>query len=478
MSSNSRYLEIDSTYRDRTRFPNPSYFEVPISINGRKDGASAVDPVCISTPIMSWTCNNLSTSNIAVNRLICTVQAKTALLTGTSDTQTFIITSASRLHQLENYYSGLIIEDAGFFNRRRIKTYKYLGSYPLYDRAQITVYNPFPETFVPTNQFYIYDPSDISNRDYPVIFVPCGSQLENGYNNFLLYNETVNEYRKIEYYDNKINCVYLVTTDSNGPVDTWSITDNFSIRSETPFLPVNKDLNPIVTGSTINSLQINVDLAVIEKLSNKFVRIVYDIYNYTEGKIIHPGNQCRRIIAYDEDTNVVTVFPNFESVPIAGTKIELINISYDNLNPFVFTGSLLSQQELVCYELELLTLILPTEILKASYGGPITYHQFVYVELSNTCSSGTRNIIYSNNPNATRAIFKVPLFDIQDTPYFIKVGGGMSQTIKFKPNDTLLFSVTLANGQQFKTIVDEQFSPSAPEPRIQLSAMFGLRRIL
>ena len=54
----------------------------------------------------------------------------------------------------------------------------------------------------------------------------------------------------------------------------------------------------------------------------------------------------------------------------------------------------------------------------------------------------------------------------------------MSQTIKFKPNDTLLFSVTLPNGQQFDTIVDEKFSPSAPDPRIQISAMFGLRRIL
>jgi hypothetical protein len=177
-------------------------------------------------------------------------------------------------------------------------------------------------------------------------------------------------------------------------------------------------------------------------------------------------------------TNSITVFPNFESIPAPGTMIEIMNFSYDNLNPFVFTGSLSTQQELVCYELELLTLILPTEILKASYGGPITYHRYVYVELSNTCSVGTRNIIYSNNPNATRAIFKVPLFDIQDTPYFVKVGGGMSQTIKFKPNDTLLFSVTLPNGQQFETIVDERFSPAAPEPRIQISAMFGLRRIL
>ena len=75
-------------------------------------------------------------------------------------------------------------------------------------------------------------------------------------------------------------------------------------------------------------------------------------------------------------------------------------------------------------------------------------------------------------------MFKVPLFDIQDPPYYIKVGGGMTQTIKFKPNDTLLFSVTLSNGEIFNTIIQERFSPDKPEPRIQISALFGMRRLV
>ena len=74
--------------------------------------------------------------------------------------------------------------------------------------------------------------------------------------------------------------------------------------------------------------------------------------------------------------------------------------------------------------------------------------------------------------------FRVPMFDIQDSPIFIKVGGGMSQTIKFKPNDTLLFSVTLPNGEILDTIVPEKFSPSQPEPRIQISALFSMKRLV
>jgi hypothetical protein len=72
----------------------------------------------------------------------------------------------------------------------------------------------------------------------------------------------------------------------------------------------------------------------------------------------------------------------------------------------------------------------------------------------------------------------VPIFDIQDPPFFIKIGGGSTQTIKFKPNDTLLFSVTMANGDVFETICEEQFSPFAPEPRIQITALFGMKRII
>jgi hypothetical protein len=147
------------------------------------------------------------------------------------------------------------------------------------------------------------------------------------------------------------------------------------------------------------------------------------------------------------------------------------------LNPFVYTGSLASQQELVCYEVELLSLILPTETIDVANGGSISYYPYIYVELSNTCSS-SRNIIYSNNPNATKQLFRVPVFDVQENPVFTKIGGGMSQTIKFKPNDTLRFAVTLPNGEVYENVIEEKFSPFAPEPRIQISAMFSLKRLV
>ena len=59
----------------------------------------------------------------------------------------------------------------------------------------------------------------------------------------------------------------------------------------------------------------------------------------------------------------------------------LLQFSRDNLNPFVYTGSLVSQQDVVCYEVELLNLVLPNAILAVSGGGLISFYSYVYVQL-------------------------------------------------------------------------------------------------
>jgi hypothetical protein len=46
-----KYLELDSTYRNRNQYPNPSDFVVPYQISGSyNDCVQAFDPVCLSSP--------------------------------------------------------------------------------------------------------------------------------------------------------------------------------------------------------------------------------------------------------------------------------------------------------------------------------------------------------------------------------------------------------------------------------------------
>ena len=159
---------------------------------------------------------------------------------------------------------------------------------------------------------------------------------------------------------------------------------------------------------------------------------------------------------------------------------EILPFSNDSTVPLTYTGSTVSQQQMVCYQIKLNSLILPNVILRS--GGRIAFYPFVYVELTNeSASSGhQKNLIYSNNPNAVTATFRASIRDVQ-TPLitrFVKVDGdGEIQTIKFKPNDNLRFRVFLGDGTTFMTDANDNAPPEEPNPFLQLSALFEIERV-
>jgi len=53
----------------------------------------------------------------------------------------------------------------------------------------------------------------------------------------------------------------------------------------------------------------------------------------------------------------------------------------------------------------------------------------------------------------------------------------MVQTVKFKPNDCLRFSVFLPDGELFQTVTSDYYNPSAPNAIVQIDALFGIRRL-
>ena len=167
---------------------------------------------------------------------------------------------------------------------------------------------------------------------------------------------------------------------------------------------------------------------------------------------------------------------------ITGNFIQLLTFDRDNEQPLNYTGSTVSQNQMVCYEIELISLILPNLPLDNTIGGLIAFYPYLYVELSNRTapSAGTKGVLYSNNPNANRALFRVA---VDDTPTpviskFIKVDGdGAVQTVKFKPNDNLYLRVYLQNGTLFKTQQNDTSPPSPPDPFVQISAEFSIKRL-
>lgn len=506
--SNNRYLEFDSTYRNRNEWPLASEFQIPISQSGRKNNTDALDPVCLSTPITAWTSNllNATTSSVNLTGDILFNNATPVLESNTSDNQSFIIrTAVSSLQQLENYYSGLVITTTSglVISRRRILSYKYLNSDGTYDYGIVTTETSFPEGILDGTNFIIKDPTDLSDTSNPYFFVPAGRIQKNGYTGYILYNETYKQYRPISEYISITHMISLDTTGtasfSSGPVTGWLATHNYSIRKEIPYsVSSTYQFNPIAPFSSNSIVVAGLGYTDTNFYKNFAIRIIpdgslgtpqyYDYinslpYNSVTGNLT---NQDRIVSSstYNSGSGNTTFILNqpLTFTPSGTTLFEILPFSYDNFNPFTYTGSMVSQQDMVCYEVELLNLILPNEVLAVGEGGRIAFYPYVYVQISNVSSSNGRlsNIIYSNNPHAVRAIFRVPIDDVINPiiSTFIKVDGdGMVQTIKFKPNDNLYFSVFLSNGELYKTILPERYSPASPNPASQISASFSIRRL-
>ena len=161
--------------------------------------------------------------------------------------------------------------------------------------------------------------------------------------------------------------------------------------------------------------------------------------------------------------------------------IEILPIKDDSFYPLNYTGTTVSQNQVICYEITLISLILPNIPLKNTIGGIIAFYPYIYVEFSNVIdpNSGNKNILYSNNPNAKRALFKVSIQDTNnpERTSFVKLKGDGTQTIKFKPNDYLFFRVFLSDGVLFETALEDHSPPLPPNFFVQISAEFEIKRL-
>ena len=536
-----QYIEIDSTYRNRNNWPDPAEFEVLVSQSGRKDKMNADDPVSCSVPLNNfrWSPNGFSTCD-CFNYMEATIINIGVGIGAAGDNNTVLEVTANSptfsLQPISNYYTGAVLLNVNTGKSSRITSYTYLGQ----NSAQITI-DGMPNTV--GNTIKITNPTDLTTLTNAFMFVPNGRTTINAYPNSILYNNYANNYVKILGYDPVTRLLkladitglgwssfdkYSIRTSSpqlgsfqqsaffnNGTQQEksfFSLPTNFSDQEniyKNSFILSNSEIRRItryetLTGKLINTITIGLDTYLIFPINASNINGYYNGFYITILSGAATG-EVRKIMSY----TVTGTSPNFvrtatvESFTanvIAGddftfrsgvvdkpftnslgfNTFEIFPFCYDNHNPLVYTGSM--QQESVCYQIELLDLILPNKILNAGNGGRIAFYPYVYVELSNVSgsSSGTKNAIYSNNPNATSMVFRVPIYDVQNptNSSFVKLDGdGMIQTLKFKPNDNIFFSVRLSNGELFKTVDAELYNPFPPNPEIQISAIFSFKRV-
>lgn len=159
----------------------------------------------------------------------------------------------------------------------------------------------------------------------------------------------------------------------------------------------------------------------------------------------------------------------------------ILNFSSEGVIPLNYTGSQITQSQMSCYELGVSSLILPNLILQTTTGLLTSSYPYLFVEISNETlpSGGNTDIIYSNNPNATKNTFICPTLDVNnpETTKFIKIASAGSQIMKFSPYDNLRVRISLPNGQTFTTEVTDYLVPHEPNPRIQITLFLSITRL-
>jgi len=502
--SNTRYIEIDSQYRDRNRWPLAGAFEIPISQSGTKDRFSALDPVSASAIMLHQPVSFVNTSSGG-----SVLQGLVSINTGPSVTQTSdpnqivvkTLYATYPVQREDNFYAGAVIEAGGIattltpVQRRRILGSKYLytnDSGTIYDYILFSLQNPFSDTVVDGVGITISNPSTPTDSQYPTLFIPTGENANNFYVNCIIQkvpntlDPALVETTTIVGYNGPTKLGYDGLTrlaQLAKPFSSYIPSDSIIIRRQV----ASESGSLAVIGTSSSTFTLPSSASSVEDFYvGSFIRFAGSLSPIPDSipatTTTPNGDEVRKIISYDSVTKIVTVNPGFTSIPPSSAVYEILPFTIDNANPFVYTGSMVSQQEMVCYEIKLVNLVLPNRILSVGKGSLITFYPYVYVQLSNVSASGagSKNIIYSNNPNSTKVLFRAPITDVPNltSSTFIKIDGdGMVQTIKFKPNDNLYFAVTLPSGEVFDTVLPEFVSPRIPNVLSQISAMFAIRRV-
>lgn len=408
-----KYLEVDSTYRNRRVWPLQAHFEVE---NTRPTYDE--DPIAYSMPIVSWQGSNVAVAGTVVS----------------STTNSVIFTAVGLPTELD-YDTHAIFTPPG----TRITSYKYLGS----NQAQVTLETPMAAALAVATPVTISDPTDLSLLR---LFVPGGS---NYYVGKLLYDETVGGYATITSYDNG------VITVSNA-IPGWNVTDSFSIRTDIPS----------ETGTTGALSTTNTVVGVTAAQVGSFVRLLPTY------PTVAPAGEVRRIVAYD--SMIATVYPPF-SASAALVPYEILPYSGSNVGNMVYSGN--TQADCLNSTVRLLELMIPNQELGTGgkpTDYPYIYVRLTPRDSSNIHVNCSNN---PNSINMLFRATYYNITSTPSTLPFVKfTGDDAAVRVRFNLDSELAFQLTLPTGQTIEFVKPDNSSPSVPNPLLQISALFEITR--
>jgi hypothetical protein len=220
-------------------------------------------------------------------------------------------------------------------------------------------------------------------------------------------------------------------------------------------------------GSTATNIVLTNSATISNTYDNMYLRIITDADNI----------ETFEILSYNSTNLTVTLVSPLQNLPpLAGVLVEIHLNNNENFNPIIYNLDSTSNNQPSCHELQLLSLTVPNlHLITTGYNGNIEDYPYVIVTLSNINSGKSVNI-FSNNINTYNSTFICPTSVGNDSTPWINLSCLMVQTLKFKLGDDLRFSIKLPNGEILKYGTDT-FSPNPPNPFIQVSALFAIKKL-
>jgi len=281
------------------------------------------------------------------------------------------------------------------------------------------------------------------------------------YNNYYLENDCntfagTHNYYKILSYDPTTFTVVLPT-----PITP---TNNYNIRKDPPLL---RDILGVTAGVTTTEVVLGGLASNIDNIyTNCYLRIFSGI----------ASQSYAIIIGYTGSTKTAILKTPLSNIPITGDGYEILPYTKDNFSPLLYNGT--NTNQVVCYEIELLHLVLPNVFILNGSAGKLDDYPYFYVKLYNMSSKPSATKMITNNPNSREAIFAAPMdLNLTSQSFFTLKTKNPIQQMTFKPDDNLHFSVCLPNGEPLQLRENDWFSPASPNPFLQVSAVFGIKRI-
>lgn len=380
-----KYLDIDSTYRNRIDYPDPNSFVVR---NSSSSNVSSNNLVTYNLPVYSFPMSQLYSGSPSVF---------TPLVFQNFGNNNLVL-DARETTSIPNFYAGYFLESIA------------------------------PTTATPTPLQY----------------------------------STV-QYATIASYDDTAQTIVL--TSNLGTATTVNGT-NYIIRKNKPLF-VGIISNVITAGSVFN-------------IASTFGSVPNDsnsVYYMRVRKSGTPSLDNRIVqVTISAATNQITL--NSPLFLALNDSIEIIGPGQNIITSLRYASGGSQSIQGGDYELELLWLSVPNQILDVGYGGTLDRYPYIYCSLYTGITNTTQQVLYSNNPYTSKVVFKVPVNEyFGDTSFITLKDSKAKQTIYFDPSQDLFFELTLPDGTVISFNEFDNMPPYPPNPFLQINILVSMKKL-